>query len=29
MNAITLDRLEAAFLVIGFVLIGMLIGVAI
>ena len=29
MDIITLDRLEAAFLVIGFVLVGMLIGVAI
>ena len=29
MDIITLDRLEAAFLVTGFVLVGMLIGVAI
>lgn len=29
MDIITLDRLEAAFLVVGFVLVGMLIGVAI
>ena len=29
MDIITLDRLEAAFLVVGFVLVGVLIGVAI